>query len=78
MARSRIGRSGMLDDRVVAGCDVVAVEGARLFPKAAELEFFVTHHTGIRRPAGLVFARKIIDHDALELVRLVHHVMRNA
>src|SRR5450432_1475631 len=68
----------LLDNGVMTGRYVIAIERTRLFPKAAELEFFIAHHARVGRAAGLVFARKIIDHDALELVGLVDHVMRNA
>src|SRR5262249_55416461 len=46
-------------------------------PEIAELEFFVAHHTRVRRPAGLVFTGEIINHNTLELVGLVNHVMWN-
>ena len=68
----------MLDDRVMAGGDVIAAERLGFVPKIAELQFLVAHHAGVRRPTGLVFAGKIIDHEALELVGLVDHVMRKA
>jgi hypothetical protein len=67
----------MLDDGVMTGRDVIAIERSRLFPEATELELLVAHHAGIWRAAGLVFARKIIDYDALELVCFVDHVMRD-
>ena len=68
----------MLDDCVVTGRDEVAAERLRFLPQIPELQLLIAHHARIRRAAGLVFAREIIDHDALELVRLVHHVMWNA
>ena len=51
----------------MAGRDVIATERSRLFPKVAELELLVAHHAGIRRAAGLVFARKIIDHQRVRI-----------
>ena len=68
----------MLDDRVMAGGDVIATERLRFVPKIAELQFFVAHHARVRRPAGLVFARKIVDHEALELIGLIDDVVRKA
>ena len=67
----------VLDDRVMAGGDVIAAERLRLVPKIAELQLLVAHHARVRRPAGLVFAREIIDHELLELIRFIDHVMRN-
>src|SRR5262245_33658250 len=61
----------------MARCDVVAAECLSFAPEIAELEFLVAHHTRIWRPAGLGFAGEIINHYALELVSLVHHVMWN-
>src|SRR5256885_3132600 len=58
--------------------DVIAAERPGFAREMAELEFFIAHHARVRRPAGLVFAGKIINHDALELISLVNHVMRNA
>src|SRR6266436_5375083 len=58
--------------------DVIAAERPGFTPQIAELEFFVAHHARVRRPAGLVFAGKIINHDALELIGLVNDVMWNA
>src|SRR5207249_8025985 len=58
--------------------DVTAAERSGLAPKIAELEFLIAHHAWVRRPAGLVFAGKIIDHEPLELVRFINNVMRNA
>src|SRR5712691_3740545 len=66
----------MFDDRVMSGRDVIATERVRFAPKISELEFFVAHYARIRRPAGLILAREIIDHGALELVRLIDNVMR--
>ena len=57
--------------------DVIAPERCRFTPEIAELEFFVAHHARVRRPAGLVFAGEIINHDALELIGLINNVMRN-
>ncbi len=68
----------MLDDRVMPGRDVGAAERLGFVPKIPELQLLVAHDARIRRPAGLVLARKIIDHQPLELIGLVHHVMRNA
>jgi len=67
----------MFDDRVMSGRDVIATERVRFAPKISELEFFVAHYARIRRPSGLILAREIIDHGALELVRLIDNVMRN-
>src|SRR6266513_6506806 len=67
----------MLNNCVVARSDVIAAQCPRFAPKVAELQFFVAHHARVWRPAGLVFAGEIINHDALELIGLVHHVMRN-
>ena len=68
----------MLDNRIMTRRDVIAAERCRFTPEIAELEFFVAHHAWVRRPTGLVFAGEIINHDTLELVSLVNHVMRNA
>ncbi len=68
----------MLNDRIMTRSDVIAAECPGFAPEIAELKFFVAHHARVRRPAGLVFAGEIINHDALELVGLVHNVMRNA
>src|SRR5262249_9862467 len=58
--------------------DVLTAKCPGFAPEIAELEFFVAHHTRVRRPACLVFAGEIIDNDALELIGLVHNVTRNA
>jgi hypothetical protein len=58
--------------------DVIAAECPGFAPKTAELEFLIAHHARVRRPAGLVFAGEIINHDALELICFVNHVMRDA
>src|SRR5215470_20378749 len=76
MRRGR--RSHMLNDRIMACSDVIAAEYPGLVPEIAELKLFVAHHARVRRPAGLVFAGEIINHDTLELIGLVNHVMRNA
>ena len=68
----------MFDDGVMSGRDVIAAERFGFTPKIAELEFFVAHHTRIRRPTGLILAREIIDDRALELVRFIDNVVRNA
>src|SRR5438045_8501738 len=47
-------------------------------PETAELQFLIAHDARVRRPARLVFAGEIVNHDPLELIGLVHHVMRNA
>ena len=57
--------------------DVIAAERCRFTPEIAELEFFIAHHARVRRPTGLVLAGEIINHDALELVGFINHVMRN-
>src|SRR5215831_747477 len=67
----------MFNDRIMTCRDVIAAECPGLAPKIAELQFFIAHHTRVRRPAGLVFTGEIINHDTLELVGLVHHIMRN-
>jgi hypothetical protein len=68
----------MLDDGVMPGGNIGAAECLRFVPEIAELQFLVAHHAGVRRAPGLVFAGKIIDDEALELVRFIHHVMGNA
>jgi hypothetical protein len=68
----------MLDDRIMTRSDVIAAECPGFAPEITELEFLVAHHARVRRPAGLIFAGEIINHDALELIGLVNHVMRNA
>ena len=68
----------MFDDGVVAGGDIITAERFCFVPEIAELQFLVAHHAWIRRAAGLIFAGKVIDHEALELVGFIHHVMRNA
>ncbi len=68
----------MLDNRVMPRGDVIAAQRLRFFPKVAELELLVAHHARVRRAAGLVFAGKIIDDQALELVRFIHDVMGKA
>src|ERR1700730_5871127 len=68
----------MLDDRVMPGRDIIAAERLGFSPEIAELEFLIAHHTRIRRAAGLIFAREIIDDRALELLRFIDHVVRNA
>src|SRR5215831_11680131 len=68
----------MFNDRIMTCSDVIAAKRPGLAPKIAELQFFIAHHTRVRRPAGLVFTGEIINHDALELVGLVHHVMWDA
>src|ERR1044071_5389539 len=67
----------MLNDRIMTSTDVIAAECPGFAPKTAELEFFVAHHARVRRPSGLVFAGEIINHQALELIGLVHNVVRN-
>src|SRR5881394_441618 len=42
----------MVNDRVMAGSDIIAAERLCLLPKIAELEFLVAHHTWVRCPAG--------------------------
>ena len=41
----------MLDDRIMASRDIIAVERLGFAPEIAELEFFIAHHAGIRCPA---------------------------
>ena len=62
----------------MARSDVIAAECPGFAPKISELEFFIAHHARVRRPAGLILAGEIINHDALELIGLVNHVMWNA
>src|SRR5262245_18371749 len=68
----------MLNDRIRTGSDVIAAEGSGFAPKIAELEFFVAHYARVWRPPGLILADEIINHDPLELIGLIHHVMRKA
>src|SRR5438093_11423517 len=58
----------MFNNSVVAGRDVIAAERFGLTPKIAKFEFLVAHHARIRRAAGLILAREIINDRALELV----------
>src|SRR5262245_50709316 len=74
----RRGRGHMLNDCIMTGSDIIAAESSGFAPKISELQFFVTHHAGVRRPAGLVFAGEIINHHAFELISLVNYVMGNA
>jgi len=67
----------MFNDRVMTGRDVIAAERCRFTPEIAELEFFIAHHARVRRPTGLVLAGEVINHDALELIGFINHVMRN-
>lgn len=67
----------VLNDGVMAGGDIFRPERARLFPQVAEFQFLIAHHARVRRASRLVFARKIIDDQLPERIRLVHHVMRN-
>ena len=46
---------GMFDDRVMPGCDVIAVQRFGFLPKISEFQFLIAHHARIRSPAGLVF-----------------------
>src|ERR1700733_1182175 len=68
----------VLNNRIMPGCDEITAKRFGLFPKIPEFEFFITHHARIRRPAGLVLARKIIDHGLFELIGLIHYVMWDA
>ena len=68
----------ILNDRVVPCGNVIAAERLRFAPEITELDLLITHHTRVRRPTGLIFTGEIIDHEALELVRFINHVMRNA
>ena len=68
----------MFDNRVMPGRDVIATEGLSFAPQVPELQLLVAHHARVWGPAGLVFTRKIIDHEALELVGFVHDVMGKA
>src|SRR5205809_4784625 len=71
-------RSHMLNNRVVTGRDVIAAESLRLAPEVAELELLIAHHARVRRSACLILAGAIVYYDALALIGLVAHVMRNA
>ena len=42
-----------------------------------ELEVLVAHHARVGRAAGLVFLGKVIDHLALEILRLIHEIVRD-
>src|SRR5438477_2322243 len=68
----------VVNNGIMPGGDIIAAERLGLAPGIAELEFLIAHHAWVRRPAGLVFAGKIIDHESLELVRFINNVMRNA
>src|SRR5262249_37931737 len=70
--------NNMFNDRIMTCSDVIAAECTGLAPKISELQFFIAHHTRVRRSAGLIFTGEIINHDALELIGLVHYIMRNA
>src|ERR1043166_8768480 len=67
----------LLNNRVVSGGDVIAVERLRLTPEITKLDFLIAHHAWVWCPAGLIFAREIIDHESLELVGFINDVMRN-
>src|SRR4029453_10577958 len=56
---------------------VITAQCYRFAPEIAELELFVAHHAWIRRSSGLVLTREVIDHQSLELIGLVDHVMWN-
>src|SRR5882672_4697421 len=62
----------------MARSDVIAAECPGFAPEISELEFFIAHHARVRRPPCLILAGEIINHDALELIGLVNHVMWNA
>src|SRR5438874_11964582 len=68
----------MLNNRVMAGTDVLAAKCRGFAPETAELQFLIAHHARVRRPARLVFAGEIVNHYTLELIGLVNHVMWNA
>src|SRR5437899_4641505 len=67
----------MFNNGIMAGRDVIAAECPGFAPEIAELEFLIAHHTRVRRPTSLIFAGKIINYDALELIGLVHNIMRD-
>ena len=67
----------VLDDRIMASRDVVAIQRLGFIPQIAELQFLIAHHAWIWSAAGLIFAGEIIDHGFLELIGFVHHVMGN-
>src|SRR4051794_40899186 len=64
--------------RKMAGGNVFRPELAGAIDEIAELEPFVAHHAWIRRAASAVLLGEIIDDLFLELLRLVHEVVRNA
>src|SRR5437867_1450282 len=53
----------------------IATERFRFIPEIAKLEFFIAHHAWVWRATGLILARKIIDHEILELIGFIDHVM---
>ena len=67
----------MFNDRVMAGRDIIAAERLCFAPQITKLKLFIAHHTRIRRTSRLVFAGKIIDHQALELIGFIDHIMGN-
>ena len=68
----------MFDNGIMARGHVVAAKRFSFFPEVAELEFLVAHHARIRRPASLVFAGKVIDHQPFELIRFIDDIVRQA
>ena len=62
----------------MTGRDVIATERFGFAPKIAELELLIAHYAGIRSAAGLILARKIVDHGPFKLIGFVDHIMRKA
>ena len=46
----------VLDDRIVAGRDVITAKRCGFTPKVSKLQLLIAHHARIWSPAGLVFA----------------------
>jgi hypothetical protein len=67
----------MLDDGIMASCDVIAAQRLGFTPEIAELQFLIAHHARIWRPTRLVLAGEISNHGLLELIDFVDNVMRN-
>src|ERR1043166_3085281 len=65
------------NNRVLSDGDRLFRERLRLTPEITKLDFLIAHHAWVWCPAGLIFAREIIDHESLELVGFINDVMRN-
>src|SRR5438094_8210958 len=46
----------VVNDRVMAGRDIIAAERLCFAPQITKLKFFIAHHTRIRRTSRLIFA----------------------